>query len=131
MDLTTIIVALISGGVGATIAAGVMNILQYKIKRKDTKEDAENQQSKDIEGLRSDYEKLKEDVERLKKHHKEDMEKAYQEQTEGLKDIKNELYVISHALLAALEGLKQQGNNANVNEALSMLSAHLNERAHK
>ena len=59
------------------------------------------------------------------------MENAYLEQAEGLKDIKDELYVISRALLAALEGLKQQGNNANVNDALSMLSMHLNERAYK
>ena len=125
--MTEILIALLSTGVGA----GIMSIIQYKIKRKDIKEDAANQQSKDISELRKNYEELKEDIEKLKKRHKEDMENAYLEQAEGLKDIKDELYVISRALLAALEGLKQQGNNANVNDALSMLSMHLNERAYK
>lgn len=37
-----LIIAIISGGIGAAIASGVMAIIQYKIKRHDAKDDAED-----------------------------------------------------------------------------------------
>ena len=37
-----IFIAIISGGIGAAIASGVMGIVLYKIKRRDEKDDAED-----------------------------------------------------------------------------------------
>lgn len=39
--MTEFIIALASGGVGAAIAAGIMSIVQHKIKRADAKTDAQ------------------------------------------------------------------------------------------
>ena len=128
--MTEAVIAIISTGAGAAIATGIMSIIQYKMKRKDTKEDAEDQQSKDIAALRKEIKEVKADVEDLKKHHTEDMEEAHKEHAEELKAIKDELCVLAYAMLAALDGLKQQGCNGNVTEAHGMLSKHLNQQAH-
>lgn len=59
------------------------------------------------------------DIEALRKHHEEDQAK-----------IKDELCVISYALLATLDGLKQLNCNGEVTQAHSMLQKHLNKSAH-
>lgn len=38
--MVEIIIAVISGGVGAAVASGIMGLIQYKVKRKDDKNDA-------------------------------------------------------------------------------------------
>lgn len=128
--MTGAIIAIISTGAGAAIATGVMSIIQYKIKRKDTIEDAEDQQSKDIADIRNEIKDIKDDVEKLKKHHQDDMAEAHKEHAEELKAIKDELCVLAYAMLAALDGLKQQGCNGDVTDAHGMLSKHLNQQAH-
>lgn len=72
----------------------------------------QNQQSKDIDALRA--------------HHDEDNQKIAKELT----SIKDELCILSYAMLASLDGLKQQGCNGNVTRAHNMLEKHLNQRAH-
>ena len=124
------IIALISGGAGAAIAAGVMSIIQYKIKRADTKEDAEDQQSKDIAELRKEIGEVKTEVAGLKKLHEDDMAAAHDEHSGELKSLKDELCILSYAMLAALDGLRQQGCNGNVTRAHEMLEKHLNQQAH-
>lgn len=128
--MTEAVIAIISTGAGAAIATGVMSIIQYKMKRKDTKEDAEDQQSKDIAELRKEIKEVKDDVEKLKKHHQDDMAEAHKEQAEELKAVKEELCVLAFAMLAALDGLRQQGCNGNVTRAHEMLEKHLNQQAH-
>lgn len=125
-----IVETLITCGVGAAIAAGIMSILQYKIKRKDTKEDAEDAQTKDILELKQAVANLHEEVSGLRKHHETDMEAAKAREAEERRMIKDELCVLSYAMLAALSGLKQQGCNGDVTEAYSMLEKHLNKQAH-
>lgn len=56
----------------------------------------------------------------------EDISGIRQEQRE----FKDEQCVISYALLACLDGLKQLGANGNVTEAHNKLEKHLNKRAH-
>lgn len=63
--------------------------------------------------------KQTEDIAAVKKLHMDDMNA-----------IKDELCVLSYAMLAALDGLKQQGCNGNVTKAYDMLEKHLNQRAH-
>ena len=70
------------------------------------------------------------DIESLKKLHTEDMEKIRRSETEEMQTVKDELCVISFALLAALDGLKQLGANGNVTKAHNELEKHLNKQAH-
>ena len=58
------------------------------------------------------------------------MEELRQNETEELQAVKDELCVISFALLAALDGLKQRGANGNVTKAHNELEKHLNKQAH-
>lgn len=128
--MTDIITALISCGAGAAIATGVMSIILYKIKRADTKEDAEDQQSKDIVELRKEIGEVKAEVSNLKKLHEDDMVAAHDEHAEELKGIRDELCILSYAMLASLDGLKQLHCNGNVSKAHDMLEKHLNQQAH-
>ena len=70
------------------------------------------------------------DIEELKNLHTKDMEDLRQNETEELQAVKDELCVISFALLAALDGLKQLGANGNVTKAHNELEKHLNKQAH-
>lgn len=44
--------------------------------------------------------------------------------------IKGELCLLNYAILAALKGLKEQGCNGSVTEAIQKLEKHLNQSAH-
>ena len=44
--------------------------------------------------------------------------------------LKEELCVLSYAMLAALDGLRQQGCNGDVTKAYNVLQKHLNKSAH-
>lgn len=59
------------------------------------------------------------DIEALRQHHEDDQAK-----------LKEELCVITYALFAALDGLKQQGCNGAVTSAHEMLQKHINKSAH-
>ena len=59
------------------------------------------------------------DITELKNQHDED-----------IKAISDELCIISFAMLAALDGLKQQGCNGKVTEAHGRLEKNLNQKAH-
>ena len=70
------------------------------------------------------------DIEDLKQLHLSDMKNASEREAKELGAIKDELCVLSYAMLASLDGLKQQGCNGNVTKAYDMLEKHLNQRAH-
>lgn len=46
-------------------------------------------------------------------------------------ELKEELTVICYGVLAALKGLKEQGCNGPVSEAINTMEKHLNKRAHQ
>lgn len=121
---------LITGGAGASIAAGLMSIWQYKIKRKDTKEDAEDEQTKAIRNLEKRMDEIETKVENLRTYHETDMDAAKQRESKEMQAIKDELCILSYAMMAALSGLQQQGCNGDVTEALSRIKKHLNQQAH-
>ena len=54
-----------------------------------------------------------------------------EEHQKDIKLIQKEQCVMCHALLAALDGLKQLGANDNVSDAYEELEKHLNEQAHE
>jgi Na+/H+ antiporter NhaD/arsenite permease-like protein len=51
-------------------------------------------------------------------------------QHEELKAIRKEQTLICYGLLACLKGLKEQGSNGPVTEAMNRLEEHLNQAAH-
>lgn len=59
-----------------------------------------------------------------------DIEDLRKKQAEDTKAVQDELCLISYALLACLDGLKQQGCNGAVTEAHTKMEKHLNQRAH-
>lgn len=64
-------------------------------------------------------EKQTADIEELRKQEKEDIE--------GMQD---ELCLLTYAVLACLKGLKEQGCNGPVTEAIGKVEKHINQKAH-
>ena len=75
-------------------------------------------------------EKQTTDIAALKELHEKDMEAARKKEAEDMQAIKEELCVLSYAMLASLDGLKQQGCNGEVTKAHAALEKHLNQKAH-
>jgi Na+/melibiose symporter-like transporter len=61
-----------------------------------------------------------EEIQKLKKHHEDDMTGIREEQT-----------LLMYGVLACLKGLKEQGCNGTVTEAINRYEKYLNEKAHK
>lgn len=64
--------------------------------------------------------KQDEDIEKLKKHHEEDITAIKEEQT-----------LLVYGVLACLKGLSEQGCNGPVTEAINKYEKYLNQKAHK
>ena len=60
------------------------------------------------------------EIEKLKQHHEEDIAAIKQEQT-----------LLVYGILACLKGLKEQGCNGPVTEAIENYENYLNQKAHK
>lgn len=54
-----------------------------------------------------------------------------EKQDRDIKSIKEEQSVLVHGVLACLMGLKEQGCNGPVTEAIEQLENHINKQAHK
>lgn len=52
-------------------------------------------------------------------------------QSEKIRSIQSEQTLICYALLACLKGLKEQGCNGPVTEAINKVEKHLNQKAHE
>lgn len=59
-----------------------------------------------------------------------DFVKRQKEQDEVIKDILEEQQLLTYGVLACLKGLKEQGCNGPVTEAVNKIEKHLNEKAH-
>ena len=64
--------------------------------------------------------KQDEDIKALKKHHEDDMAGFKEEQT-----------LLVYGVLACLKGLREQGCNGPVTEAINKLEKYINQKAHK
>lgn len=64
--------------------------------------------------------KQDEEIKQLKKHHEDD-----------IKSIKDEQTLLVYGVLACLKGLKEQGCNGPVTEAINKYEKYLNQKAHK
>lgn len=75
-------------------------------------------------------EKQSNDIETLRILHISDTKELKDKESEDMQLVKDELCLLSYAMLAALDGLKQQGCNGEVTKAHNMLEKHLNKQAH-
>ena len=53
------------------------------------------------------------------------------EQDEAIADIQTEQAILTYGILACLKGMKEQGADRPVTEAIDKIEKHLNEKAHK
>jgi len=53
------------------------------------------------------------------------------EQDEAIADIQTEQAILTYGILACLKGMKEQGADGPVTEAIDKIEKHLNEKAHK
>ena len=59
-----------------------------------------------------------------------DWVKKQEEQDKAIKSIQEEQTLLTYGVLACLKGLKEQGCNGPVSEAINKIEKHLNEKAH-
>ena len=57
--------------------------------------------------------------------------KKQDEQDTEIKAVKEEQQILTYGILACLKGLKEQGCNGTVTEAINKIEKHLNKEAHK
>lgn len=60
-----------------------------------------------------------------------DFVKRQTEQDKLISDIQEEQAILTYGILACLKGLKEQGANGPVTEAINKIEKHLNEKAHE
>ena len=70
------------------------------------------------------------DIADLKALHIADMKETKEKEAADVQGIKDELCVLSYAMLATLDGLQQLHCNGNVTRAHNMLEKHINQQAH-
>ncbi len=70
------------------------------------------------------------DIATLREKHERDIKESKEKESQDIQSIKDELCVLSYAMLAALDGLLQQGCNGNVTKAHDRLEKHINQQAH-
>jgi hypothetical protein len=59
-----------------------------------------------------------------------DFVKRQAEQDKEIQEMKEEQAILTYGILACLKGLKEQGCNGPVTEAINKIEKHLNEKAH-
>ncbi len=59
-----------------------------------------------------------------------DFVKRQETQDKEIKELKEEQAILTYGILACLKGLKEQGCNGPVTEAINKIEKHLNEKAH-
>ena len=69
--------------------------------------------------------------EELKTQHETDIDALKKSEAADIAAIKNEQTILTYGILACLKGLKEQGCNGPVTEAINKIEKHLNQRAHE
>ena len=60
-----------------------------------------------------------------------DIEGLKEQEKENIKQIQEEMCLLTYAVLACLKGLKEQGCNGPVTEAIGKVEKHINQAAHR
>lgn len=59
-----------------------------------------------------------------------DIEKLREQEKKDIENMQDELCLLTYAVLACLKGLKEQGCNGPVTEAIGKVEKHINQKAH-
>ena len=76
-------------------------------------------------------EKQSTDIEALKQKHEDDMGALKQALAKDMHGINEEQTLLTYGVLACLKGLKEQGCNGPVTEAINKIEKYLNQKAHQ
>ena len=60
-----------------------------------------------------------------------DIEKLRKQEQNDINELKEEMCLLTYGVLACLKGLKEQGCNGPVTEAIDKVEKHINQKAHK
>lgn len=71
------------------------------------------------------------DIEALKALHNKDVQALETKLSAGMQTINDEQTLLTYGILACLKGLREQGCNGPVKEAIDKIEKHLNVQAHK
>ena len=71
------------------------------------------------------------DIEELKKQHNADVKSLKEELAEDMHSINKEQTLLTYGILACLKGLREQGCNGPVTDAIDKIDKHLNQKAHQ
>lgn len=71
------------------------------------------------------------EIKALEAKHENDIKALKQVEANDIADMKNEQQLLTYGILACLKGLKEQGCNGPVTEAINKIEKHLNQRAHE
>ena len=71
------------------------------------------------------------ELKELREKHDKEMSELKESVNEQITAIKEEQTLLTYGILACLKGLKEQGCNGPVTEAINMIEKHLNVEAHK
>lgn len=71
------------------------------------------------------------ELQSLRTKHDGDLDAFRAEHALQTKEIKEEQTILTYGILACLKGLKEQGCNGPVTEAIGRIEKHLNEKAHE
>lgn len=71
------------------------------------------------------------ELKKLREKHDKEMAELKKSESEQFAAIKDEQTLLTYGILACLKGLKEQGCNGPVTEAINKIEKHLNEEAHK
>ena len=78
-----------------------------------------------------DRQKLQdEELAKLRQKHDKEVSELRSEENNHIRDIKKEQTILTYGILACLKGLKEQGCNGPVTEAIDTIEKHLNIKAH-
>lgn len=71
------------------------------------------------------------EIKALREYHKKDADDMRDSMKHDNARMNEELTLLTYGVLACLKGLKEQGCNGPVTEAINKIEKHLNEKAHK
>ena len=72
-----------------------------------------------------------EEIKKLREKHNEDLEAVKKTEHDDVYAMKQEQTLLVYGILACLKGLKEQGCNGPVTEAIDKIEKHINQKAHQ
>ena len=76
-------------------------------------------------------EKQDDDLQALRDQHNEDMERLRAAISKEMSSVNTEQTLLTYGVLACLKGMKEQGCNGPVTDAINKIEKYLNEKAHE